>query len=277
MSDEGLLATAEAAPTKEHTDEDPTTHLEADAAPTISHVVDQATEEPEAPTPPTRPEGLPDKFWNEKEGVLTDQLIKSYQELEGKFRAGKHKPPTEGYNLHVVEDAQIDPHHELVQSYTAWAQKWGLSQDAFDELAKDYLVVATNGAEQTQFDRESELKSLGPNGEAVVNSTVEWAQSLVKKGVWSGDDFEEFKHFAGTANGIRAVNKLRRFYGEQPIPVSSAPVDSQPSHEELYAMVGDERYGKDPAFTAKVEKAFVDAFGTEPSSTPAVTGMGFGG
>ena len=32
------------------------------------------------------------------------------------------------------------------------------------------------------------------------------------------------------------------------------------SHEEIKGMVADARYGKDPAFTAKVEKLFERAF-----------------
>ena len=104
-----------------------------------------------------------------------------------------------------------------------------------------------------------EKKQLGPNADARINGMVKWASSLVQKGVWGKDDFEEFKVMGGTAKGISALEKIRSSY-EGRIPTQSAPVDGAPSKEELYAMVGDEKYQTDPSYRAKVEKAFSQNF-----------------
>jgi hypothetical protein len=84
---------------------------------------------------------------------------------------------------------------------------------------------------------------------------VDWARGLVNKGVWSKDDFEEFKIMGGTARGITALMKIRESY-EGRVPIQSAPLEGTPSKEELYAMVGDPKYKTDPAYRQKVERMF---------------------
>ena len=90
---------------------------------------------------------------------------------------------------------------------------------------------------------------------------VQWGTSLVHKGVWGKDDFEEFKVMGGTAKGIAALEKIRSAY-EGRVPTDSAPVGNAPSKTELYAMVGDPKYNTDPAYREKVEKMFQASFGT---------------
>jgi hypothetical protein len=105
------------------------------------------------------------------------------------------------------------------------------------------------------IDPAVEMKQLGPNGGAIVNGMVDWARGLVNKGVWSKDDFEEFKIMGGTARGITALMKVREAY-EGRVPTQSAPLEGAPSKEELYQMVNDPRYKTDTAYRQKVEKMF---------------------
>ena len=116
-----------------------------------------------------------------------------------------------------------------------------------------------NAVNNYQVNLEEEKKQLGPNADARINGMVKWASGLVQKGVWGQDDFDEFKVMGGTAKGIAALEKIRGSY-EGRIPVDTAPVDGAPSKEELYAMVGDEKYQSDPVYRAKVEKAFAQNF-----------------
>ena len=69
------------------------------------------------------------------------------------------------------------------------------------------------------------------------------------------DDFEEFKIMGGTARGITALMKVRGSY-EGRVPIESVQLEGTPSKEELYAMVGDPKYHKDPAYRQKVERMF---------------------
>jgi hypothetical protein len=64
----------------------------------------------------------------------------------------------------------------------------------------------------------------------------------------------------GTAQGIKALAKLRETYEGTRIPTSSMPVEGAPSKDELYAMVADPKYKSDPAFRSKVERLFAQNF-----------------
>jgi hypothetical protein len=109
-------------------------------------------------------------------------------------------------------------------------------------------------------DPKVEMQKLGPNGQAMVKDMVDWGRGLVKKGIWSPDEFEEFKIMGGTATGLRALMKVRETY-EGRVPTQSAPTTGMPSKEELQAMVGDPKYQSDPAYRQKVERLFHQAFG----------------
>ena len=119
------------------------------------------------------------------------------------------------------------------------------------------------GAQQQQatFNRDAEIKALGPNANAMIKSMTDWGRGLVNKGIWGADDFEEFKIMGGTAKGIKALAKLRETYEGTKIPANSVPVDGAPSKTELYAMVNDPKYKTDTAYRQKVENMFLQQFG----------------
>ena len=82
----------------------------------------------------------------------------------------------------------------------------------------------------------------------------------MSKGIWSKDDFEEFKIMGGTARGLTALMKVRSAY-EGRVPVDVAPLEGAPSKDELYAMVADPKYKTDAAYRQKVEKLFAQHVG----------------
>jgi len=247
--DTGLLDSA--------TIEDPSKPVDNAQAAQIDHKApaDGATTASETGAPKTRPEYLPENFWNADKGEANlEAMSKSWSDLRKMISSGKHKAPENGkYDTSVFGDTDIEK-DPLAKSYVDWAQKWGVPQGAFDELVGQVSELAAQNAEPP-IDTAAELKSLGPNGAAVVNGMVDWARGLVNKGVWSKDDFEEFKFMGGTAKGLRALMKVREAY-EGRIPIESAPVEGAPSKEELYAMVADPKYKTDPAFRQKVERMF---------------------
>jgi hypothetical protein len=109
------------------------------------------------------------------------------------------------------------------------------------------------------IDPVAEKKALGPNADAVINGMVNWARGLVNKGVWNGDDFEEFKVMGGTAKGLKALMKVRESY-EGRIPIESQPIEGAPTDVELQQMVGDPKYQSDPAYRQKVERLFAQRY-----------------
>ena len=205
-----------------------------------------------------KPDFLEDKFWDPKEGVKVEDLNNSYKELQKQFSMGKHKAPKE-YDLNVFEgiDVEEDP---LAQEFLSWANANKPSQEAFDQLVGKFRELADQQEEESSINVEEETSKLGPNAPQIINGIKQWGQGLVSKGVWSEDDFEEFKVFAATASGINALNKVRKYYGEQQIPVATVEMDGMPSQDELYEMVADPKYKSDPSFRRQVEQKFAQAF-----------------
>ena len=228
--------------------------------PQKSEIEHKQSADPAAPAsdmgaPKTRPDYLPENFWNADKGEPDlEGMAKSWRDLRAKISQGKHNAPADGkYDTSKFgEGAEENP---MASSMVDWAKENGLSQAQFDDLVDKLQTNAKELMASEMIDPAKEIAQLGPNGQAVINGMVDWARGLVNKGVWSKDDFEEFKIMGGTARGLTALVKIREAY-EGRVPIESAPVDGAPSKEELYQMVGDPRYKTDAAYRQKVERMF---------------------
>ena len=225
----------------------------------VSHLAkDDASEDDDEPL--ERPDWWPENFWKKDESEPDLQaMAKSWTDLRKQISQGKHKAPVDG-NYDVSAFGSTPEDDPIRNHVVSWAKDYGVSQAALDALVSKVVEMNGSNAEQVKHSIQDEKKALGPNAEARINGMVKWGASLVQKGVWSKDDFEEFKYMGGTAKGIAALEKLRGAY-EGRIPVESAPVEGAPSKEELYAMVGDPKYQTDPVFRKRVEKMFQATFG----------------
>jgi len=210
---------------------------------------------PEAEDPLERPDFWPENFWKKDSNEPDlEGIAKSWSDLRKQISQGKHKAPTDGkYDLKAFgEEADSNP---IASTLATWAKDNSLSQAAFDDLVGNLQTQAKELMSNDMVDPAAEMKQLGPKGGAIVNGMVDWARGLVNKGVWSKDDFEEFKIMGGTARGITALMKVREAY-EGRVPIESAQLEGAPSQEELYSMVGDPRYKTDAAYRQKVERLF---------------------
>jgi len=221
----------------------------------ISHL---APKEDDAPL--DRPEWWPENFWK-KDNAEPDLegIAKSWMDLRKQISQGKHKAPADG--KYDASAFGVIPENDPVRGHVMnWAQENGISQLALDSLVSKVVGMSAQKVESVQRSLAEEKAALGPNADVVIKGMTEWAQGLVNKGVWGKDDFEEFKYMGGTANGIKALMKLRESYEGSRIPTQSVPVDGAPSKDELYQMVGDPKYKTDPAYRAKVERMFSQTF-----------------
>jgi len=261
---DGLLAEAqvEGDDNQQQAEETTISHQLPDNEPSLDDVtVAKEDEEIEL----ARPEWYPEKFWNEDDGPDLENLVKSYNELQKKFSQGKHKAP-DNYDTSLFEEAGIGNDDPLYNAYSEWAKENGISQAAYEQLASTFIQMAGEEADAGEISFKEEYEKLGNNADQTIKSMTDWASSLVRKGVWSDADFEEFKIMGGTAQGLRALQKVRSYYGDKPIPVEVGPIDGAPSKEELMAMVGKPEYNNDPAYRAKVEKMFEQVYGTQEYS-----------
>lgn len=222
----------------------------------IDHKAADTTVPGQVPGAPIeRPEWLPENFWNADKGEANyESMAKSWSDMRKLVSTGKHKAPADGkYDMSALgPDAENNP---LASTVVDWAKEHGVSQAGFDDLVNKLKAKTGELNEANAIDTQAELKALGPNANAVIDGMVNWARGLVQKGIWGADDFEEFKVMGGTANGIRALMKLRESY-EGRIPVEVAPNENAPSKDDLYQMVADPRYKTDAAYRQKVEKMF---------------------
>jgi hypothetical protein len=256
--DEGLMAQASVESEDNQQPEQGTiSHLEPDNQPSVEDVTVAAEGED---IEFTREDWFPEKFWNDESGPDIENLAKSYSELQKKFSQGKHKAP-ENYDTKLFNDANIEEDDPLLSTYSDWAKENGISQAAFEELGAKFVEMAGQAEAEEQLSYDEEYKALGPNADLTLKSMTEWAQGLVRKGVWGDDDFEEFKIMGGTAQGIKALQKVRNYYGDQTVPVNVGEPEGAPSKEELQAMVADPRYVSDPSFRIKVERLFEQTYG----------------
>ena len=124
-------------------------------------------------------------------------------------------------------------------------------QDENEEQADDPESSGTDENNDETLDAEDQQSQ---------DEQQDSAQAQMSSEDSSDEDFDEFKIFAATANGINTINKLRKYYGEQTIPTAPVDVDGAPSNDELYELVADPKYKTDPAFRRKVEQQFARAF-----------------
>jgi hypothetical protein len=216
--------------------------------------IDHKAPDPSAPAGPTeRPDWMPENFWKDGNPDY-EGLAKSWRDLRGKISKGAHNAPADGkYDLASFGEGGSD--NPMATTLSGWAKDNGLSQAQFDDLVGQLQTQAKELMAADFVDPAEEMKKLGPNGRAMVDGMVDWARGLVNKGVWSAEDFDEFKIMGGTARGLNALVKIREAY-EGRVPIQSAPIEGAPTQEELYQMVADPKYKTDPAYRQKVEKLF---------------------
>jgi hypothetical protein len=218
-----------------------------------------------------KPDFVADRFYDEETGKTDwEGIAKSQSELYSKLRANKHSIPDDGKYDTKFLDGKVPEDDEILQKFKTVASDRGLTQDDFEEIASQVIELAVSSAppgpdpEQEKLNKADELSKLGPNGEDILNGHVQWAQSLVQKEVWTGEDFDEFKIWGGSANGIKALTRLRQYYGEKPIPVHThTDGDGQDTEDELQALVGDPKMQTDPAYRKKVYDRFDRKYGVD--------------
>lgn len=206
--------------------------------------------------PLERPDFWPEKFWNkDKAEPDLEGISKSYVELEKKFRAGGHKAPEDGkYELESLNLKADDP---VVSAYVGWAQKYGISQSAFEELARSVNEIGGRNMESAKESQQRELEALGPNAKAIVADMATWGRGMLQRGEWSQDEFNAFTKWGDTAVGIRALQKVRaRYEGRVPTDTIKSDDGGSISKAELDAMVANPEYKTNPAYQAKVYRLF---------------------
>ena len=209
-----------------------------------------------------RPEFFPENFWSEEDGPDVEGLAKAYSELRAKMSAGKHKAPKDGkYDVTNLKDKGVPDDDPMLKDFVSLAKEQGLSQDQFDQLVELYANHVGALEEKVTINREQEMKKLGRNADKVIQSTEQWLTKLHNAGTLNGDELEAIGRASNNAAFISALSKIRASYMETDIPGIEMQESQKMSMTDVQSMMADPKYGKDPAFTKKVEDMVYSMFG----------------
>jgi hypothetical protein len=232
---------------------------------------------PAAVTPeaPVRPEHVPEKFWNAETGVIdTAAWAQSYKELEQKQSQGKDAAAAKPADS---QQASADASQNQDEAAAALAGK-GLDINAFSQefqnsgaLSEDsYQKLEAAGIPKPMVDAyisgqqalAAQVQAQGfeaAGGKEQFEQMVKWAATGLTPGEIAAYDAAVT---GGSVDQMKlAVAGLRARYeaanGREPGLLGGKPgsgnAPGYASRAEMTTDMKDPRYGKDPAFRAKVE------------------------
>jgi len=176
---------------------------------------------------PSRPEGLPEQFWDAETGsVKFEDLGKSYNELSAfkaqadSLRAAAPETP-DGYAFRVPDSVKLpdgytfvaNPDDPLVSLGRQVAHRAGLDQSGFDDLVKMYAEHQTGQAQQLETWKGEQVKALGPQGPQRVAAVKQYLTAVAGAAVLPVFDF-----VLDTKSGVEAIERLMRHANSGGVP-----------------------------------------------------------
>lgn len=204
--------------------------------------------------PIERPDFYPEKFWDE-DGPDVEKLAKSYAELEKAFKNGKHKAPEGDYEIADLVDRGLDPEDPTVQTYQEWAKKYGISQQAFEELAGNVLEFSQQDQEAIDYDRRQEMEKLGERGQ----EKISFLERNIMKANLTNTEREALAYSLNSADAINAMTKFIQGYTNENIPTGPVVATPEMTVDDLRQAVADPRWKTDNVWRTKIEKQWAEA------------------
>jgi len=256
------------------------TEMTTESAPTEGQVTEEAAVEVAS-----RPDYLPEKFWNAEEGAPNiEGMAKSYSELEKKFsqRASSLKEElqaelmserkegvpesAEGYEFTAPEipnmpegwDVQMQSDDPMLNWWRETAHQQGMSQEQFQDGINKYFDLHFGSLP----DREGELKALGDNAQDRIDRVDMWLNKNLDE-----NEYNAIADFAVTADAIQVLEKIIGIEQSEPSLSSfeGEPMTGNVNEDKLRQMMDDPRYWKqgeiDDAYRAEVTKAWQKHYG----------------
>lgn len=225
----------------------------------------------------TRPENVPEKFWNpETKSVNTEALLQSYTELEKKQGAPKTEtPPKDETPPKEISDLDAAEQEATNKAAEAALKNVGLDLNTFtDEYAKDgklsdesYKALEDAGFPKDFVDAHIEGQlALGENYTAAAHDAAGGTENFKAMTAWALASLDEqsITEFNDAVMGnkqqiVKAVKTLREAYesatGKEPTLVQgdgTSTGDVFRSQAEVNAAIRDKRWGSDSAYTADI-------------------------
>lgn len=183
---------------------------------------------------PTRPEGLPDRFWDVAKGIKTDELAKFAAETEAAKAAvpaepGAYKAVVPGLEALAKasgiapEALTLDEQSPTLKAYRDFAHKNGFTQEQFDAGLGIYAQAyfAEHGASKAAIDAENAKafeaeKAKLPNFDTRIKAAATWLTSVL------GDKAPAFAEGLTRAEQIEAIETLQKVFSGQGVKTAPA-------------------------------------------------------
>lgn len=201
--------------------------------------------------PLERPDYYPQKFWDE-DGPDVEKLAKSYAELEKAFKAGKHKAPENGYDVEGLVDRGLDLEDPATIAYQEWAQKYGISQQAFEELAGNILEMNGDAEAAMQYDQKQEMDKLG----AKAQEKISYLERHITKAPLNQAERNALAMSLNNAESINAMVKFIQGYTNEGIPTEPVVASPEMNLQDLRQAINDPRWHSDPVWRTKIEQQY---------------------
>jgi hypothetical protein len=209
-----------------------------DPSPAGQQPAAQAAASNPTPATTTRPEYIPEKFWDAEKGVKAEDLTKHLSELEtfkaeqDIRRSGVPEAPEKYAITAKVEGFEFDEKDPLLGFARAFAHENGIPQEGFDKLVASYaqMQVERATAEAKQFEdfRTESMAKLGANGAA----RVEALQTAIV-GRLGAEDAAHVIPLLVSEKQVVAMEKLMRS-GVTPFSASGRQAEPQKIAPEQY-------------------------------------------
>lgn len=219
-----------------------------------------------------RPSWLPEKFKD------AEQMAEAYEALESKMGAASQEAPeaepeaqpeapkqeVDGLEIPKTEEAPASQDEFLVKFENEYAEHGKLSDDSYDELAKQ-------GLSRRHVDAYiAGIQATAKAEEARVYEAVGGQDQFAKMATWAAENMQESEvnrinemFAAGGADAVVAARALQAAYAgsgmAQPslVEADSMPGGSKATYESYRQLMTDmaaPEYQADPAFRKKVEE-----------------------
>ncbi|MEK7246752.1 MAG: hypothetical protein AAB223_12115 [Pseudomonadota bacterium] len=206
-----------------------------------------------AATAATRPDFLPEKFWDGAKGeARVEALARSYAELEKKLGTGAGVPADpSGYRIESRDEAIVaDPEVNALLHKAGFSQ--AQAQIVYDLAAERLLPMIGEIAARFEADSQTErlARHFGGDGKwrEVSRQIAAWGRTSLPKSA--------FGALASTYEGVVAMHRMMTT-GE-PGLVRGETAGGVPTESELEGFMRDPRYWRDhePSIVARVTEGF---------------------
>jgi hypothetical protein len=207
---------------------------------------------------PARPD------WHLEKYKTVDDQAKAYVDLQKKFGGLTGAP--EAYELSIPDEFKeagfdLDAKDPLIGELNEFARANNVSQEMYNGMVELYGKVNLAQAEWANEYKAGEMKALGDNAAARIDSISKWGRANLDAELFNG--LEDAAVSAGAIRAIEALIGKTRNAPQVGKDAPAAPAVSKADWNEKRFGSGKDRYMKDKDYRREVDAMRDAVFGTE--------------